>query len=602
MAQCNPDKIKLAVFEQTKLITDFSDIKIKNSDKFILNKVPDGGMVENDDNNDSIIYGWAEQAPVAYRSKEYANRPLVSGEMTGRQANTNLSAPFTVDINDTPDNACHGQTEIDFAQGFKRRGFEDRTFDAKTPVKCVNDLERFTRKQAQDYFDGMRTQFSNFGMENFAADLINMTILNGEANASIMSPNGINLTSGGWEAIPEYRISIFALQEYREEILATKKGLGQDVSEDWTLEIELPFQDWVDAVRQDQIQRNGASAQIQYPVALFEDTVGNLKSRKSHTYGGIKAFFNETPVRGYFKPKGDGSFAFIRVNQFINEAGEEGGLVMAKNDNYRRDTVVVGGISYPMITLIPHIDPTSFTRFGKKKALKPVGGENLNLNFDVRVIDGPYIDCNEMNDKFRLVARHGYRFRAKYPELSGWIAYRHSQQSGYVIAPITRGVVPAPIVDGFPDPYRQQDIDACTAAECEQCDQVVDSLTLQCIDPLNATPSVLALTPSGEVTSPTTTAAPTQVRLTVERTGGLGKVSTVGYATANGTATAGSDYTAASGTLTWEIGDNDPKFINVQLLAAATEAEKFTVTLSAPTNATIATSQGVATITIKKLS
>lgn len=603
---CNPDQIKLAVFEQTKLITDFTDIKIQNSDKFILNMIPDGGVVENDDNNDSIIYGWAEQAPVSYRSAEYDNRPLIEGEMTGRQPNTNLSAPFTVDINDIPDNACHGQTEIDFAQGFRRRSFEDRKFDAKTPVKCVADLERFTRKQASDYFSGMQSQFANFGMENFAADLINMSILNGEANASIMSPNGINLTAGGWEAVPQYRLSIFALQEYREEIMMIKRGLGQDVSDDWVMPIEVPFLDWVDAVRQDQVQRNGNSAQIQYPVPLFEDTEGNLRKRKSHVYGGIKAYFNEHPVRGYFRPKGDGTYAFVRVHQFINAPAESytggvGGLIMVKNDQYRRDTIVVGGVSYPMITLIPHIDPTSFTRFGKKKPMKPVGEENVGVNYDVKVIDGAYIDCNEMNDKFRLIARHRYRFRSKYPELSGWIAYRHAQQIGYTISPVTRGILTPATVNGTPDGYRQQDIDFCSQAECEQCDQVVGGQDLQCVDAEDAGASVLALTPSGAATVPTTAASPATVTLYVQRTGGSGNVTTVNYATASGTATSGTDFTAASGVLTWEAGDTTPKAISVSLLAAATNAENFTVTISAPSNATIAASQNVATITINKI-
>lgn len=597
---CNPDQIKLAVFEQTKLITDISDEKIKNSDKFILNMIPDGGVVENDDNNDSIIYGWAEQAPVSYRNVDYSNRPLVEGQMTGRVPNTVLSAPFTVDINDIPDNACHGQTEIDFAQGFRRRGFFDREFDAKTPVKCVAELDRFTRKQASDYFAGMTQQFSNFGLENFSADLINLSILQGEANASVTSPNGLRLTAGGWEAVPQYRISIFALQEYRDEIIITKRGLGQEVSDDWELPIEIPFLDWVDAVRQDQIQRNGNSAQIQYPVPLFQDTEGMLRKRKSHSYGGIRAYFNEHPVRGYFKQKGDGTYAFIRIKEFINSAGEEGGLVMVKNDQYRRDTIVVDGISYPMITLIPHIDPTSFTRFGKRKPFKPGGDENVGVNYDVKYIDGAYIDCNEMNDKFRLVARHRYRFRAKYPELSGWIAYRHAQTVGYAITPTIRPAVADAVVNSAPAPYRQQDIDACTAAECEQCDQVVNGQDLQCVDPEDAANSILALTPSGAVAAIYRAAAPT-VRLAVERTGGTGVVTTVNYATASGTATSGTDFTAASGTLTWEVGDTTPKFINVTVLAAISTGENFTVTISSPTNATIAASQNVATVTVTKV-
>ena len=78
-----------------------------------------------------------------------------------------------------------------------------------------------------------------------------------------------------------------------------------------------------------------------------------------------------------------------------------------------------------------------------------------------------------------------------------------------------------------------------------------------------------------------------------------GRTITVDYATANGTATAGSDYTATSGTLSFEPGERT-KTIDVTVLAdALVEAsETFTLTLSAPTNGTIAAGAGTATATI----
>jgi hypothetical protein len=72
------------------------------------------------------------------------------------------------------------------------------------------------------------------------------------------------------------------------------------------------------------------------------------------------------------------------------------------------------------------------------------------------------------------------------------------------------------------------------------------------------------------------------VTLTVNRTlNDAGPVS-VNYATANGTATAGGDYTAASGTLHWDDGDTAAKTFSVPILDdLATEGnETFTVTLS----------------------
>ena len=94
--------------------------------------------------------------------------------------------------------------------------------------------------------------------------------------------------------------------------------------------------------------------------------------------------------------------------------------------------------------------------------------------------------------------------------------------------------------------------------------------------------------------------------LRVTRTGDTSAAASVAYATANGTATAGADYTATSGTLTWEAGDDAPKDITVPILAGFTEAvsgtaDTFTVTISAPVGDTLGTCQ-VATVSVSDLS
>jgi hypothetical protein len=76
-----------------------------------------------------------------------------------------------------------------------------------------------------------------------------------------------------------------------------------------------------------------------------------------------------------------------------------------------------------------------------------------------------------------------------------------------------------------------------------------------------------------------------------------GQPVTVAYATANGSATAGSDYQAASGTLTFAPGETI-KNINVVVTGdrLGEPNELFFVTLGSPTNAIIADIQGAATI------
>ncbi len=69
---------------------------------------------------------------------------------------------------------------------------------------------------------------------------------------------------------------------------------------------------------------------------------------------------------------------------------------------------------------------------------------------------------------------------------------------------------------------------------------------------------------------------------------------TVSYATANGSAVAGTDYTASSGTLTFAPGVTS-QTVNVPITTVSTSGstKNFTLTLSNPVNATI--SRGTAT-------
>ncbi len=87
------------------------------------------------------------------------------------------------------------------------------------------------------------------------------------------------------------------------------------------------------------------------------------------------------------------------------------------------------------------------------------------------------------------------------------------------------------------------------------------------------------------------------ITFTVTLNAASGQTVSVNYATADGTATAGSDYTAGSGTLTFAPGTTSQ---TVTLLVADDslfeQSESFTVTLSGAVNASIATATGTGTI------
>src|SRR4029077_15811493 len=87
--------------------------------------------------------------------------------------------------------------------------------------------------------------------------------------------------------------------------------------------------------------------------------------------------------------------------------------------------------------------------------------------------------------------------------------------------------------------------------------------------------------------------------ITVTRTGGSDGPVSVDYATSNGTATAGSDYTPASGTLNFAAGETSKTFTIPILDDAAIETdETVNLTLSSPGGGATLGSQAPATLTI----
>ncbi len=94
-------------------------------------------------------------------------------------------------------------------------------------------------------------------------------------------------------------------------------------------------------------------------------------------------------------------------------------------------------------------------------------------------------------------------------------------------------------------------------------------------------------------------AGTTTLGFTVSLSAASGQTVTVGYATADGTATtADGDYLAASGTLTFAPGvTTQPVSVTVNGDVKNEANETLTVNLSVPTNATISDSQGLGTIT-----
>lgn len=92
--------------------------------------------------------------------------------------------------------------------------------------------------------------------------------------------------------------------------------------------------------------------------------------------------------------------------------------------------------------------------------------------------------------------------------------------------------------------------------------------------------------------------------ITVARSGPLDAAVSVAYSTTNGSATAGADYTAADGTVSWAANESGSKTIAVALSGSAslTETAAFEVKLAAPAGGAELGSPSTATVTITPVS
>ncbi|MCW3014754.1 MAG: endoglucanase [Solirubrobacterales bacterium] len=135
-----------------------------------------------------------------------------------------------------------------------------------------------------------------------------------------------------------------------------------------------------------------------------------------------------------------------------------------------------------------------------------------------------------------------------------------------------------------------------TATTTDAIDPAASTVTTTITDNAADLPPTVSAGPASVTEG--TAAAASVLAVPVVLSAVSGRAVTVGYATTDGTATAGSDYTATTGTLTIPAGQAGAA-INVPVAADALDEddETLTVTLSSPVNATLQAPAATGTIT-----
>lgn len=556
-----------ALHEDMDRITDIVHEDIEDSNSFVLGRIPDGGDVIHNDQHDSIEYTAAKPAFLGYRDVDAAPRALIPGSMEAANC-TGSSGSFATQVNDMDPNACGGMCEFKFGQGYRIYSTSDFELPMTTPEVCANHFIRQGSAHVDGYFDGLFESYRKYGLQNFEAELQNRVIQFGQANSSIVAADNFELTQGGFHAPPQSRMTIHFLLMYR-DYMEFEDGLTPD----GLLEVEMPRQDWFDAVTRHQTEKNDMTGLTSFNTEILKDETAELYGRLFHVFENIKCIFNERPVRGIFKPVGvDGSgntqYNFVRVFPWINVVNEEGGLSAEPNHDYNRPSTSCEGVKYPMVSLAFVIHPTAFKRFRLQEADKKAGEANVPTNFSMVIRDGAYINNNEMNDKFKIVSRHSYRLKNWKVERAGAIAYRHSRPNGYIIAPTdpTADVVTESFV--FPQEHDACLPDASEAANCAACDEVVND-NGECEAAPGA--AVINFSPAGAEVLHLNDGTPSSVRITFVRTGTYTGASTLEVDTyVLASAVAGVNFTTiASQVVTFPDGDTSPQYVDIEILDGA---------------------------------
>lgn len=598
LSQTNCRHLATALYHQRPLITKEAEEKLEASDNFITRKIPDRGVTELSANDDDVQFRTAHQPFAAYRPIAVGPDDKVSGTMPGRACDGTRAAITTL-IDTFDPNACHGTRTWNFAHGYAIKTTEDYEDAVMTDVICVENYAHFTRNRVKALFTALRSSFAKHGVDNFEANLRKLVIEKGESNFSFVgSANHEAYTTNGWEAPPDRMLDIARLDKARRYWLGLEKSTIR--TERDVIEVEVDRASWFAAVLADQIRTGGPS--VDFTLKYYEDPRASFYGRAFHEYKNIRAVFNDEPMKGYFRPTGASTYEFVEVLPTRNVPGanlagasEGAGLVEERNPDYWANETTCNGVTYKLVALGWMLSPQAFERWRLMPSVSPDGVNPLGTNFEVDLLSGAYIDCNEKKNKFRYIMQHKFRFKVKEPQLAGAFVYIPEPAAlGYVRMPCyDTSEDTAPDTAATYNTLEARQPDLCEQSTCETCEPgtVANGLGACVAD----ADGVFTLVPCGAVE----TVGENTLLFKVFRTGNLTSAATVDYATANGTATAGTNYTAASGTLSWAADEGGYKTISVAITDPhETTDQTFTLTIS---NATGGASTGdctVSTVTI----
>lgn len=404
----------------------------------------------------------------------------------------------------------------------------------ESPVICLHELIR--KKHVRPYLEGLRGAMPR-EMDRAFCHKLWEELINFGTNLSETGPGCLNPVVGSYNAVPTGTIDYGTLLQHQEMLLAQGYP-GKPV-----------YLIGHAALRQ-MILNHKQNNDLQLNVTPYgDDFEFRAQPGGMISYGDIDFRILKVPIRGYIQqigagPPGVHEFRRIENRRFV--AGTGAGAVMEYDTNFQTCKYICDGNAYDVVELIAFAHPMAFKR--RPYAAPQMGfGENLNgaFNMEVKIVGGAHIECNPDEDKFKLRAKHHFRFVPKNPRWGGTIAHLYTPYQRFLNA------VPC---DECPEGQNEQiTVRPFNRGECEDpC----------CYDAVGAPQEG-----AGEfyISCDLTIAqGETTATVCVDRRNGTNGAASLQGDTADGTATAGVDYTAVvAGALNWADGEGGVKCLTV---------------------------------------
>ena len=576
----NPDscaRLKTAIAEEVGNIQAMSERYIAESTDYLKQRIP----------QTTFDPSWGEDP----RKVRYSTAPIPDAEYVDMLVDGNSEQEFG-------DRDCLDQYGSITAQGDNRgafgcnipgQGIEGgydvffRTLKGKaweTKPTCAMDL--ILKKHYNEFIAMLRNDLPRRAMEQFEYSLERNVVDGGRYNTSAVA--GFITASGNFPAIPTGTLD-----------LGTMRRLQQI----------LRVQGWDGAFEVGKISEQAFNQmRLNYKNNNGMDMVVTPESNETHhlgedvqvvNWGGIRWVISDRPSRGFLKNNADGTWTLVPVRPTLARAGSGEGVVVDVNPDYFNCYTICQGVRYEVFEVAYYCHPRAAER--QAFAMPQVGGKAFagNLfNFYVRMIDGAYIPCNVDNFKFFLRLLHAYAFESTYPELMGAVIHRVAPDQIFLNTPTCASEPTIPPTPGNmqkPLPVRSDacgDLDRSDTCPYEQPGWLVPQPTENDPNPANNVGELQFYNEGPFITGPGQT-----MRVYVERVGGTLGAASVHLATANGTASSGTEYTASNATLNWADGEAGRKFLDVPVTASPPAPTPSTPT---PLNFTVARSSATGAV------